>query len=197
MTGTSPFLSLFRRSPFKPMQEHIRVVRRCAGEVPSLIEAMVAGDRDAVEAAKDKIFILEKAADEIKNQLRSHLPASLLMPVDRRDLLEILHLQDAIADTAQDIAGLLVIRPLDVPPDLAAPLRVFTARCAPLRPAASTPAMSRRGSSRNSTNWSRPGFRGANPTRCPRWSPRSSGSRPKPMTWPWRWRANCSPMRAT
>jgi len=136
MTGTSPFLSLFRRSPFKPMQEHIRVVRRCAGEVPSLIEAMVAGDRDAVEAAKDKIFILEKAADEIKNQLRSHLPASLLMPVDRRDLLEILHLQDAIADTAQDIAGLLVIRPLDVPPDLAAPLRVFTARCASLRPAA-------------------------------------------------------------
>lgn len=115
MTGTSPFLSLFRRSPFKPMQEHIRVVRRCVDEVPGLIEAMVAGDRDAVEAAKDKIFVLEKAADEIKDELRSHLPTSLLMPVDRRDLLEIPHLQDAIADTAQDIAGLLVIRPMDVP----------------------------------------------------------------------------------
>ncbi len=129
MPGTTPFLSLFRRSPFKPMQEHIRVVQRCVAEVPGLIEAAVAGDRDAVEAAKDKIFALEKAADDIKDQLRSHLPASLLMPVDRRDLLEILHLQDAIADTAQDIAGLLVIRPMDVPPALAAPLRAYTARC--------------------------------------------------------------------
>jgi hypothetical protein len=98
-------------------------------EVPGLIEVAVAGDRDAVAAAKDKIFALEKEADKIKDQLRSHLPASLLMPVDRRDLLEILHLQDAIADTAQDIASLLVIRPLDVPGDLAAPLRAYTQRC--------------------------------------------------------------------
>jgi uncharacterized protein Yka (UPF0111/DUF47 family) len=34
--------------------------------------------------------------------------------VDRRDLLEVLDLQDNIADTAQDIAGLLVARKMDV-----------------------------------------------------------------------------------
>jgi uncharacterized protein Yka (UPF0111/DUF47 family) len=32
------------------------------------------------------------------------------------DLLELLAMQDAIADTAQDIAGLLVERKMEVPP---------------------------------------------------------------------------------
>jgi hypothetical protein len=34
----------------------------------------------------------------------------MLLAVDRRDLLELLAMQDAIADVAQDIAGLLVER---------------------------------------------------------------------------------------
>ncbi|MGI9418546.1 MAG: TIGR00153 family protein [Geminicoccaceae bacterium] len=129
MARTSPFASLFGRSPFKPMQEHIRVVARCAGEVPALFEALCAGDRAQVAALKDKIFALEEEADEIKNELRAHLPKSLMMPVDRRDLLEILDLQDSIADTAQDIAGLLVERHMEVPGSLKKPLLALTRRC--------------------------------------------------------------------
>ena len=41
---------------------------------------------------------------------------------DRRDLLEILDLQDTIADRAQDIAGLLVRRPMEVPDSMREPL---------------------------------------------------------------------------
>jgi predicted phosphate transport protein (TIGR00153 family) len=44
------------------------------------------------------------------------------MPVDRRDLLEILDLQDSIADIAQDMSGLLVERPMPVPEPMRAPL---------------------------------------------------------------------------
>jgi len=65
--------------------------------------------------AKDRIFEREAEADRIKNELRLHLPKSLFMPVDRRDLLEVLHLQDTIANTAQDIAGLLVERQMSIP----------------------------------------------------------------------------------
>ena len=42
----------------------------------------------------DEICRLESEADEIKNDIRGHLPKSIFMPVDRRDLLEILILQD-------------------------------------------------------------------------------------------------------
>ena len=129
MARTSPFANIFGRSPFKPMQEHMRVVALCAQEVPTLFEAVCAGDRAQVTAVKDKIFELEEEADQIKNELRAHLPKSLMMPVDRRDLLEILNLQDSIADTAQDIAGLLVERPMEAPEALQEPLLALTRRC--------------------------------------------------------------------
>jgi len=51
------------------------------------------------------------------------------MPVDRRDLLEVLQMQDSIADTAQDIAGLLVERPMEIPEPMQELLMVMTRRC--------------------------------------------------------------------
>jgi len=129
MAKTSALMSLFGRSPFKPMQEHIRVVARCAAQVPDLFEALCAGDKARVVSIKEQIYELEQEADDIKNELRAHLPKSLLLPVDRRDLLEVLDMQDSIADTAQDIAGLLIERPMEVPEGLTEPLLALTRRC--------------------------------------------------------------------
>ena len=129
MPMMNPFLRLFGQSPFKPLQEHMRVVVRCAAEVPGLFEALCAGDRVKIRAIRDEIFALEKSADDIKNDLRSHLPKSMFMPVDRRDLLEILDLQDSIADTAQDIAGMLMLRRIEVPDPMREPLKTLTQRC--------------------------------------------------------------------
>ena len=121
--------NLLGRSPFKPLQAHMRAALDTARHVPDLFEALAAGDQDKVVTIKDKIFEAEAKADEIKNELRAHLPKSLFMPVDRRDLLEVLQMQDSIADTAQDIAGLLVERPMEVPETLKDPLLELTRRC--------------------------------------------------------------------
>lgn len=129
MTTSNPLFRLFGQSPFKPLQEHMRVVVRCANAVPSLLDALAAGNQAEVQAVRDQIFSLENEADAIKNELRSHLPRRLFMPVDRGDLLEILDLQDSIADTAQDIAGMVVLRPAKVPEPLRAPLLDLTRRC--------------------------------------------------------------------
>lgn len=129
MPISSPLAALLKRSPFKSLQEHMRVVLECAREVPPLFEALSAGDQQRVEAIKDKIFERENEADRIKNELRGHLPKSLFMPVDRRDLLEVLQMQDSIADTAQDIAGMLVERPMEVPELMREPLLALTRRC--------------------------------------------------------------------
>lgn len=129
MKTTNPIASLFGASPFKPMQKHMGIVNDCVAEVPRLFEALIAGDQAGVESAKEAIFDKEHAADALKNELRSHLPKSLFMPVDRRDLLEVLAMQDSIADTAQDIAGLLVERHMTVPEGMADTLRVFVQRC--------------------------------------------------------------------
>lgn len=128
MRTTSPIAALFGKSPFRPMQEHMRVVDECATELIALFEALLGGDRDGVIARKDRIFALENEADEIKQELRSHLPRSLFMPVDRRDLLELLHRQDSIADTAQDVAALVVLRGMQVPAFLREPLLPYVRR---------------------------------------------------------------------
>ncbi len=115
-------LDLFRKSPFKPMQEHMHVVLECVKQVAPLFEALSRGDAEGVRAAERRIDELESQADRLKNDLRAHLPRRLLLPDDRRDLLEILDLQDTIADRAQDVAGLLVQRPMQLPDTMRGPL---------------------------------------------------------------------------
>ena len=129
MVVKNPLMQLFGQSPFKPMQEHVRVAIECANEVPKLFEAVKTANTGAVEASRKRIYELENKADEIKNELRTHLPKSMFMPVDRRDLLEILDLQDSIADTAQDIAGMMVARVMSLPDAVFEPLMELTRQC--------------------------------------------------------------------
>jgi hypothetical protein len=129
MKRTNPIASLLGHSPFKPLQEHMRIVGECVEFVPPLFDALVAGDNEGVNKAKDAIFAKEHEADGLKNELRIHLPKSLFMPVDRRDLLEVLDMQDSIADTAQDIAGLMVERNMEVLEEMKEPLLKLVSRC--------------------------------------------------------------------
>ncbi len=74
MATTNPLLKLLGHSPFGPLQEHMRVVVHCADKVPGLFDALYAGDEGKIREIRDEIFALENKADEIKNELRSHLP---------------------------------------------------------------------------------------------------------------------------
>jgi len=129
MKTTNPISALFGRSPFKPMQQHMGVVHECVGLVPALFDALMAGDQKALAETQQAIFAKEQEADKIKQQVRMHLPRSLFLPVDRRDLLDVLTVQDSIADTAQDIAGLLLQREMTIPKDMQADLSQLVRRC--------------------------------------------------------------------
>jgi len=127
--ATSPFANLFGPSPFAGLQRHMRVARAASAEVIPLFEAFCADDRSAMEACAERISDLESEADSIKHDIRAHLPRTIFTPVDRRDLLDILHSQDAIADVAEDIAGALVDRDMRVPAELHPTLTEFVAAC--------------------------------------------------------------------
>jgi len=119
---TSLLGDLFGRSPFQPMQRHMEVVRACVSHVVPLFEAVATSDHATVAAERAQIDDLEHQADMIKNALRSHLPKGFFLPVGRRDLLEILDLQDNIADTAQDLAELVAERRMVLPEPMAEPM---------------------------------------------------------------------------
>ncbi len=112
-------------APFKQLQSHMDVARKAAHQLEPLIDHLIVGDQAAVKEVAKTIFVLEHEADEIKHKLRGSLPRSLFMPVDRRDLLQVLHNQDSIADCAEDIAGLFLQRDMVVPEPMAADLKAL------------------------------------------------------------------------
>jgi predicted phosphate transport protein (TIGR00153 family) len=114
--------SLLGRSPIRPMQQHMQAAVACAREVLPLVEAMAAGDVKQIAAQREKIVRLEHGADEIKNEIRLHLPRRFFMAVERRDMLEILDYQDSIADVAQDIAELADMRAMTIPETMRDPM---------------------------------------------------------------------------
>jgi hypothetical protein len=119
---------LVGRSPIGPMQEHMRAAVDCAREIVPLVEAMAAGNDAAIREQRAKIDALEHEADDIKNEIRSHLPRRLMLALERRDMLEILDAQDSIADVTQDIAELVDQRGMHLPPGLAPPITALAAR---------------------------------------------------------------------
>jgi predicted phosphate transport protein (TIGR00153 family) len=119
---------LVGRSPIGPMQKHMQAALACARHVVPLVEAMAAGDDEAIRACRAEIDRLEHEADDIKNEIRSHMPRRLLMAMERRDMLEILDFQDSIADVAQDIAELADQRSMHLPPSLSTPVTALVVR---------------------------------------------------------------------
>jgi predicted phosphate transport protein (TIGR00153 family) len=121
------FLNLFGRSPFTPLQTHMGKVRECVLKVPSLFDAIKDGNYDRLAILAEEISKLEHDADLVKNDIRNHLPNSLFLPIDRRQLLEILSLQDHIADRVEDLSVLLNLKRVVIPPQLQERMEQFVA----------------------------------------------------------------------
>lgn len=107
---------LFGKSPVRPIQEHFAQATACAMELVPFFEAVIASDWERAASVRQRITDYEHAADELKQELRLALPNSLLMPVSRSDVLDLLSLQDAIANEAKDISGLVTGRRMQIPP---------------------------------------------------------------------------------
>lgn len=125
---SNPFLSLFGRSPIGPMQQHMVKAHECAGQLVPFIEAVVANDWTEAERLQQHISQLERDADKLKKDVRVHLPKSLFLPVPRSDLLELLSVQDKVANRAKDIAGLMLGRQMDIPAPIRPAFQTFVQR---------------------------------------------------------------------
>lgn len=124
----NPFVSLFGRSPIGPMQQHIAKAHECAANLVPFFEAVMAEDWAKVEQVQQEMSRLEHEADKLKKSVRLHLPKSLFLPVPRSDLLELLSVQDKVANRAKDIAGLMLGRHMAIPQPLQPLMRTYVQR---------------------------------------------------------------------
>lgn len=124
----NPFLNLFGRSPIGPMQKHIAKAHECAAQLIPFVEAVFANDWELAEQVQQRVAQLEHEADKLKKDVRIHLPKSLFLPVPRSDLLELLSVQDKVANRAKDIAGLMLGRRMGIPQPLQPAFMAFVQR---------------------------------------------------------------------
>jgi predicted phosphate transport protein (TIGR00153 family) len=89
---------------------------------------VVAQNWDKAEKLQQQISELENEADVLKKELRLNLPKGLFMPVSRSDLLEILTIQDRVANKAKDVAGIIIGRKMVLPEKIATDYQKFVQR---------------------------------------------------------------------
>ncbi len=121
--------NIFGRSPVRPLQNHIAKAAACARELTPFMQAALTGDWESAAAARERIQQLEHEADDLKKQIRLNMPGGLWMPVPRADLLDLLMIQDRVANTAKDVSGLVIGRRMGFPADVAEPLMALVSRC--------------------------------------------------------------------
>jgi len=119
---------MFAGSPIKPLQQHMEKVCQCADLLPLFFAASIEKDYDSCKRLHKNIALLEAEADEIKLSLRSHLPNSLFMPMPREQILDIVRLQDKIANVSQDISGIMTGRKTQLPVPVSAMFSTFVQR---------------------------------------------------------------------
>ncbi|MBX3727397.1 MAG: TIGR00153 family protein [Xanthomonadales bacterium] len=116
---TSFLAGIFGRSPVQPLKDHMAKAAEAGHVLLDFIEAALAGDWERAANVRSRLQDIEHEADRLKADLRIRLPSTLMMPVDRGDLLDLITTQDRIANRAKDIAGLMYGRRMVLPDSLA------------------------------------------------------------------------------
>lgn len=106
-------------SPFEPLAEHMIRVRACVNHVLPMFECARSGDFDRLKKIAEQVFKDEHEADKLKMEIRRTVPTAFSLPVYRGDLLALVHVQDELADTVEDLAVQLTIKNLKLPEALA------------------------------------------------------------------------------
>lgn len=129
MNPTGYISRVFGQSPVRPLQQHFEKASACARKLPDFVRAAHSQDWDKAGEVRKQIVDLEHEADDLKRELRLNLPRSLFMPVARTDVLEMLSVQDRIANKARDISGLMLGRRMVIPEQLQELYLSFVERC--------------------------------------------------------------------
>lgn len=118
MITNQSIFNMFGRSPIRPLQKHMESVYECAKQLVPFFKAVEARQWDRADDVQRNINELEKQADDLKKDLRLHLPTGLFLPVHRGDVLELIAIQDSIANRTKDIAGIVIGRRMQLPEKL-------------------------------------------------------------------------------
>jgi len=128
MVAKGYITGLFGRSPISPLQKHMYCVYISIKHLELLFEGVNEVDQEKITKAAEALVKGEHQADLLKKELRHNLPKGLFMPIDRRDLLDVLLMQDQIANQGKAIARLITGRKMTLPEEMQTLFTEFVAK---------------------------------------------------------------------
>ena len=105
-------------SPLALLERHAGVCVDCVERLPLYFAEAQASRWGRAAEIREEICRFEGLADELKEDVRSNLPRGLWMSVSRADLLELVRVQDKMANGVKDISGICMGRQLAFPAPL-------------------------------------------------------------------------------
>lgn len=120
--------NLITKNPFGLVRNHMEKTQSCVQKTKDIFEAVFAGDKEKVLLLAREISKIEHECDLIKRELRSQVAKSIFLPIDRRDLLQVLSNMDSIANSAEDVGVLLTMRWMTMPESLRPSFELFLNR---------------------------------------------------------------------
>ena len=102
-------------SPLALLERHAGVCVDCVERLPLYFAEAQANRWGRASDVREEICRFEGLADELKQDVRSNLPRGLWMSVSRADLLELLRVQDKMANGVKEVSGISLGRQLAFP----------------------------------------------------------------------------------
>jgi predicted phosphate transport protein (TIGR00153 family) len=110
--------NLFSKSPFASLTQHMDKVLSAVLTIKKLFTELKNKNYQEVTKYGEAISEIENEADSIKNELRNSLSGKVFLPVDKSTILEVLAIQDGIADKCEDIGVLLTYKKIEIIPEM-------------------------------------------------------------------------------
>jgi hypothetical protein len=104
-------------------------VHQCALALEQFFLAAQKNDWETATLERNNTTRLEHEADDLKISIRIQLPKSIFLPVPRSDLLELVSVQDHIANIARDITGIMLGRKITFPESMHESMAHFVHTC--------------------------------------------------------------------
>lgn len=111
--------SLFYKSPFENLQRHGDKIKECARLFKEAIVCHIGQDCKTFDLLTEQVARLESEADDIKRNIRNHLPRGIFMPVDKFQFFQYLREQDKVLDEVEEAMFWLSFRPRGIPDEVA------------------------------------------------------------------------------
>jgi predicted phosphate transport protein (TIGR00153 family) len=115
--------SMFHKSPFEELQKHADKVKECTQLFREAAVCHIGKEYERFDLLTDQVARLESQADDIKRNIRNHLPRGILMPVDKFEFFDYLREQDKVMDEVEEALFWLSFRPEAIPDEVAADLK--------------------------------------------------------------------------